>query len=283
MGKALSLLRRPAAKIWRERIRPWTRNFDGKPDFLIIGAQKAGTTWLSYLLTQQAALAKPKIKEVHYFNRHYDLGERWYRSNFPTSVDVALKARQTGQGRVLRYEATPDYLFHATAPERIAADLPGIKLVALVRDPVSRAVSAYNHMARHGLEARSLEDAILNEEAHLEAARRTSTTAYDHALVHHSYVARGRYFDQVERFLRRFPAGDLKVFVYEDLVADPESGLLQLSDFLGVPLPLPERTAPQNTGRYDPRIDPGVERHIRDETEGSSAALFAMLGQPRRW
>lgn len=276
-------LRGPLAKVWRERLRPWTRAFDGKPDFLILGAQKAGTTWLTFLLAQQTSMLRPKVKEIHYFNKFYGLGERWYRSNFATQADARARAAETGENRLLRYEATPDYLFDAEVPARIAADLPGIKLVVLVRDPVWRAVSAHRHMVRHGLETLTLQEAILGEEDRLEKACQASPQAYRHVLEYHTYVARGRYFEQIERYRRLFPAEDLHILVYEDFVADPQAGLAELSGFLGAPLRLPERTAAQNVGDYERRIDPAVEQHIRKSTEADTAALFKLLGRPCPW
>lgn len=277
------MIRQPAAKVWRERIRPFTGNFDGEPDFLVIGAQKASTTWLSHLFTQQPSLLKPKIKEIHYFNRHYDLGPRWYRSHFASSEQAEARALETGLTRLLRYEATPDYLFDAGAAARIAADLPKARLVVLVRDPVWRAVSGYNHMVRAGLEKRSLEAAILGEDEQLEQARRTSPEAYRHALEFHSYVARGLYFDQIQRYRSHFADRDIQVLVYEELIADPQAGLEQLATFLDVPLTLPARVTAQNVGRYERKVDPGIERYIRDATDADTTALFSALGRPRPW
>lgn len=283
MGILPPAIRAPAAKVWRERIRPLTRNFDGQPDVLVIGAQKAGTTWLTHLFTQQPSLLKPKVKEVHYFNRHYDLGPRWYRSNFATSDEAAARVRETGLSRPLRYEATPDYLFHADAPGRIAADLPDARLIVLVRDPVWRALSGYSHMVRAGLEGRSLEAAILGEEEELEAARRASPAKYSHILEYHSYVARGLYFEQIERYRTRFADKDIRVLVYEDVIARPEAGLAEIAEFLGVPLTMPERTTAQNVGSYERKVDSRIEQHIRNATDADTAALFNWLGRPRPW
>jgi hypothetical protein len=276
-------IRAPAAKVWRERIRPLTRNFDGQPDVLVIGAQKAGTTWLTHLFTQQPNLLKPKVKEVHYFNRHYDLGPRWYRSNFATSEEAAARVRETGVSRLLRYEATPDYLFHTDAPGRIAADLPNAKLIVLVRDPVWRALSGYSHMVRAGLEARSLEAAILGEDEELEQARRASPASHRHALEFHSYVARGHYFEQLERYRGRFADKDIRVLVYEEVINEPAAALANIAEFLDVPLTMPERTTAQNVGSYERKVDPKIEQHIRDATSADSAALFNWLGRPRPW
>src|SRR3569833_909351 len=103
----IASIKRAAARVWRERVRPWTRDFDSTPDFLIVGAQKSGTTWLSHLFGQQDFVLRPKVKEVHYFYRHYDLGPRWYRSNFVTSRQGRALQRMNDSPRLLRYEAAP--------------------------------------------------------------------------------------------------------------------------------------------------------------------------------
>ena len=91
------------------------------PDFLIIGAQKAGTTALYAYLRRHPQITGPSWKEVSFFDRHYARGEAWYRGNFPN----ALRARG------LVGEASPSYLFHPLAPERVAALVPEAKLIAL--------------------------------------------------------------------------------------------------------------------------------------------------------
>src|SRR5437899_5084217 len=101
------------------------------PDFLIIGAQKAGTTALYAYLRRHPNVTGPPWKEVSFFDRHYARGERWYRGNFP---NVLLT-----RGRLVG-EAGPSYLFHPLAPDRIAALVPRARLITLVRDPVDRAL-----------------------------------------------------------------------------------------------------------------------------------------------
>lgn len=260
-----------AKKLWRERVRPWLRPSDADPDFLILGAQKAGTTWLTFLLRQQATMLRPKIKEIHYFDSDYGLGRRWYRSNFKPLAETPAPSETAPVH--LRYEATPDYLFYPEVAERIARDLPDAKLVILLRDPVSRALSGYHHMVRHGLETRSFAEAVRGEDIR-----------YGPGGYHRSgYVARGRYAEQIARYRERFSDDQILILLFEDLVSDPQGQLDRLSEFLGAPLTLPERQEAQNTGDYAREMDAETEKYIRDQTDASSAEVFKLLGRERLW
>ncbi len=103
------------------------------PDFICIGAQRAGTTWLYQCLKEHPAVFVPEKKEVRFFNYQYSEGLDWYRSHF--------EGHQPGQ---ILGELTPDYHRQAEAIDRIAKDVPGVKLVYVLRDPVARAYSQYS-------------------------------------------------------------------------------------------------------------------------------------------
>src|SRR5436189_26280 len=121
------------------------------PDFLILGAQKAGTTALYAYLRWHPQVTGPSFKEVSFFDRHYARGERWYRAHLPV------------RRRAVVGEASPSYLFHPLAPERVARMLPEARLIALLRNPVDRAFSHYQHEVALGREQLSFEDALAGE------------------------------------------------------------------------------------------------------------------------
>ncbi len=100
-----------------------------KPDFLIIGTQRGGTTSLFSLLSAHPGIFMPEEKEVHYFDLNYEKGIDWYTAKFPAHP------RET---KVISGEASPYYLYHPHVPARVAKDLPEVKLIALLRDPVNR-------------------------------------------------------------------------------------------------------------------------------------------------
>ena len=125
------------------------------PDFLIAGAKRGGTTSLWKWLQQHPGVlpmfpAVQQIKSPHFFDIHWTRGERWYRSHFPTRAAVDRAAGRLGYRPVVG-EASPYYMFHPFAPERVAATAPDAKVIMLLRDPVDRAYS--NFRERRGSDA----------------------------------------------------------------------------------------------------------------------------------
>ncbi len=179
------------------------------PDFLILGAQKAGTTALYEYLRRHPGITGPRWKEVSYFDRHYARGRAWYRGNFPV--------RDGG----LVGEASPSYLFHPLAPERAAALVPGARLIAILRDPVERAYSHYQHELSFGREPLSFEEALEREEARMagELERMLADPGYfSHAWWNFTYRSRGLYAEQLERWRAVFGPDRLLVLANEELV-----------------------------------------------------------------
>lgn len=172
-------------------------------------------------------------KEVEYFTLHPDRSTAWYRSHFPLRVN----RRSTELG-----EATPNYLFHPYAPDRLAAAYPDAKLIVLVREPVSRAVSHYIAMAASGREPLTLVDAIRREleepgtPDEIISAGGPGLEKSLHRL--NSYVDRGFYAQQLDRWLEYFPRSAMFIGRSEDLFDRPQLFMEEVSQFLGVgPLP----------------------------------------------
>ena len=244
------------------------------PDFLVIGAQKAGTTALYAYLRWHPGITGPSWKEVSFFDRHWWRGEAWYRGQFP------LRA-----GERLVGEASPSYLFHPLAPERARSLVPEAKLVALLRDPVDRAYSQYQHEVALGREALSFEDALAAEDERLvgEVERLIADPrAFSRAWWDHTYTARGRYAEQLERWLEAFPSEQLLVVRTEDLGERPAETYASILAFLGAePHQLPDY----------PRVFDRDYEPMRAETRAALAATFAepnlrleaLLGRELRW
>ena len=163
------------------------------PGFLIVGAQRCGTTSMYRTLSQHPAVLKAVLhKGVHYFDMNYERGMSWYRAHFP------LQPRD--QPGPQAFESSPYYLFHPLAAERIARDLPGVRLLVLVRDPVERAYSAHAHETARGFETEPFERALELETTRLagEEERMAADPGYvSLSHQHHAYCARGRYAEQL--------------------------------------------------------------------------------------
>jgi len=204
---------------------------DGLVDFLIIGAEKSGTTWLAAMLRQHPGVFIPPEKELFYFNRQFFESPEHHNFNYDQPLSWYLKFfKDSGPGQ-LRGEASPAYLWDEAAPGRIRELAPQARLIAVLRDPVERAFSQYLYFVQRGyFEGTSFEQAL---------ERRPDLKS------------RGQYAVQLRRYLERFPAGQLCVLFYDDLRADGQSFLAGAQAFLGLPPHVPADIAVRQnvTGR----------------------------------
>ncbi|TMR21612.1 sulfotransferase domain-containing protein [Nonomuraea turkmeniaca] len=257
------------------------------PSFLIVGAQRCGTTSLYRALAHHPLLLKPVLhKGVHYFDVGYRRGISWYQGHFPLRVGAALLERRY-DGRALAFESSPYYLFHPLAGERIAADLPDVKLIVLVRDPVERACSAHAHELARGFEKEShFEYAVELEAGRLAEAEellRASPHTLHHSHRHHAYVARGRYADQLDRLEPLFGRDRILVLDSHRFFRDPGPVYDRVLEFLGVPH-LGYPVFEQHNGRALPRPVPrALGGALRERFEPYDARLVRWLGEEPSW
>ena len=177
------------------------------PDFLIIGAQKAGTSSLYAHLCAQQGVHRAMRKEVRFFDQEYARGVTWYRAFFPPRGTTGT--RLTG-------EATPNYFVHPMAPARVAETLPDVRLIAILRNPVERIVSNHRHEVTAG---------HISKKHHPFSAALNNNPAY---------IMQSRYTLHLKNWLEHFPSRQLKVFFFDDLRADPASFLHSLYEYLDV-------------------------------------------------
>jgi hypothetical protein len=257
-----------------------------RPTFLVIGTQKGGTTSLYTYLSRHPAILCARPKEVHYFNVHHSRGDRWYGSHFPLFTHaVAVRARVHVRPAV--GEVTPGYLFHPRAPERARAFAPDLKLIAVLRDPVDRAYSQYRMQVRgFGLEETgSFEEALELETAELPA--QLERAGADPSYVspdgfRRSYVARGLYAQQLERWLGLFPRDRLLVLASEDLRRDPRASMEIVADFLGVPRFDDATYGLRSVAEHEP-VPPALRERLAQAFEPHNRRLEELLGREFDW
>lgn len=181
------------------------------PNFLIIGATRSGTTWMDENLRIHRDIFMPTKKELHFFDRDYDKGLAFYENYFSAfSGEKAIG------------EATPAYLHclytNRDVPSLIHKHLPNVKLIVSLRNPVERAYSHFmNVQAKHD------HNAGISFEQKLQKLRGGA-----------ELIREGFYAEQLQRYYRLFPAENILVMLYDDLVADPHAFLRRLYEFLGV-------------------------------------------------
>jgi hypothetical protein len=256
------------------------------PSLLIVGAQRCGTTSMFHVLSQHPAVISPlfKKKELHYFDHEYSRGIRWYQGHFPTRARARVAARGAGIPPVA-LEGSPYYMFHPLAPSRIHQDLPGVRLLVLVRDPVERAYSQHAHQVGLGLESEPFERALELEDARIagEAERIVADPAYfsrNHWL--YAYRTRGHYVDQLEHLESIFGRERVLVIDSGDFFADPGPVYDQVLEFLGLPDCGRPAFTPQNARPRWPMpesVRARLEEHYRPHDE----RLAAWLGREPSW
>ncbi|WP_188111226.1 sulfotransferase family protein [Nocardioides antri] len=244
-------------------------------DIVICGAQKSGTTYLAELLASQPGFYEPPIKEVFFFNAHWQRGTAWYASHFQLQSSDALQI-----------DASPAYMIHPAVPARIREVNPEARLVFILRDPVARAYSHYQHNRRAGLEDLDFADALAAEEsriaADLEAMEADpDVVGVDFAL--YSYRTRGTYARYLRRFYEEFQPASILVLDSERVFNhDPtEMGLLEA--FVGRTIELDStKRLSTNAGKYA-REPSETDRELRAFYEPWDAELVELTGRQFSW
>ena len=190
----------------------------GLPDFLIVGGMRCGSTTLANILNSQSAIFLPETKEIHYFDqRNLDI------QSIQDYIDHFKMATQTQ----LIGEATPDYLTSSGCALRIQQQLPDVKLIMILRDPVRRAWSHYRFSVASGREIEPFDNALRLED------ERLAHPIHEHDIFF-SYQQRSRYIEHIRNYLNRFRADQLHIIILEELLADPQSIVTALFSFLDI-------------------------------------------------
>lgn len=250
------------------------------PDYLIIGAQKSGTTSLYSYLIQHPSILAAFHKEVHFFDLQYDKGVSWYRSHFPKISSLKKAGAIVG-------EASPYYLFHPHSARRIYDLIPHVKLILLLRNPSERAVSHYFHERRHGTESLSIQDAFNQEDIRIadELKRMVADPHYQSpAHQRYSYLRRGIYAGQIETYLEFFPAENMLILKAEDFFSNPAETVKKTYRFLAVDDSfVPSDLKARNIGQRKAHVDENVYQFLDDYYAEHNERLYKLLGKDLRW
>jgi hypothetical protein len=204
------------------------------PNFLFIGPDKAGSTWLFRALKKHKSVYLPYAKELFFFDRFYEKGWSWYFDFF----------KDAGTAHQIIGEICHDYLFSRPACERIARDIPSAKLMVCLREPSQRAFSSYLYMIKQGRVSTDFETALQQVDE----------------LIDHGYYAK-----HLEKYLQQFPREQIYVAIFDDLAVNPQQFFDDICKFLGIEqIPLPEDLKEKALTAAKPRsrILAGVARRI---------------------
>jgi hypothetical protein len=176
------------------------------PTFVIIGAQKCGTTALHSYLARHPQISMSRPKELDFFvaEKNWDKGLDWYGH------------RWNGPDKPIRGESSPNYTAYPNfqgVPERMVELLPDAKLIFMVRDPIARVRSSYIHAYSNAVEDRPMREAVLDPKR--------------------AYVWRSRYHEQLTKFLGLYPMERILLLEQDELLSDRKATLRRVFAFLG--------------------------------------------------
>jgi Sulfotransferase domain len=244
-----------------------------RPGYLIVGTKRGGSTSLASWVAEHPNVAplRKVTKGTHFFDVNYGRGRAWYFSCF----------ERADRGWTLTGEASPYYMYHPAAPQRIAATLPAVKLIAVLRDPIERLWSHYQYEVARGNECEPLESALRLEPQRLagEKERLLSDVSYPgFAFRHFGYLERGHYAEQLERIYKHFPHEQVHVIRSEDLFSDPHGELTRLWRFLGIADVELDDLPAQNQGAVRAEIEPAIREWLIDYYRPHNERLYEMTG-----
>ena len=265
------------------------------PEFLIIGVQKGGTSSLYKYLEEHPCVAPALVKEVHFFDNKtrdhkYGKGMPWYRSHFAYSAHRTYHNLVHHQ-QLITGEASPDYIFDPFAPKRVASLLPQAKLILMLRNPVDRTYSHYLHNVRAFWDPKreplSFEEAIAIEETRLKGEiekLQQDDSYFSYNYMHYTYLRRGIYADQLERWFEFFPREQILILKSEDFFADPGLIFKQVLEFLDLPtFELSEYISFNARTQNSLDIPPEIKAWLVDYFRPHNQRLYQLLGTNFDW
>jgi hypothetical protein len=258
--------------LWRRA----SQEFRQLPGVVIVGAQKAGTTQLYAHLVKHPRLFGAWKKEVDYFSKHSGRSIRWYRSHFPLRRSVAA-------ARGLSLDASPSYLPTPAALVKMQEVLPEARIIVILRDPVARAFSHYQHFKTRGLESCSFERAVAEdiEQNGLRAQFGQALRAGSPAML--GYVGRGYYALQLELLFWLYGRDRVLILDSAELFGDTNLVCQRVFEYLGLePFRIESRKI-YNRGYYKEQIDPIVADRLQQHFEPHDALLRELVGHTFRW
>lgn len=241
------------------------------PKFLIIGAAKAGTTSLYDYMTWHPRVLPAITKEVNYFGAP-ERGWEWYLSHFPR--------RPAWEDRFVTGEARVGNFDNWNVPELVKDRLPGVKLIAVLRNPADRAISHYYNDKNVGVERRSLEDAFEEELASFDRGHdgsQKSSSDYSH------YLRLGFYAEHLKRWTKVFPVKQFLIIISEDFYASPDREMRKVFKFIGLGEHNSVEYKATNIGRYDDQSRTATRARLVEFFHRHNEELYEYLGRRIDW
>jgi len=253
------------------------------PDFLIIGAQKSGTTSLYSYLVQHPGIIAAECKEVNYFGNPHNWfkGKLWYASHFGTKAYKYLMSKKLGYLPITG-EASPN-MHKPFCPKAVYEALPSVKLIAIFRNPVDRAFSQYQHNCRHGRETLSFEEAIAQSPLKLPPDVANDIWRYYNS-TSRSYIRRGLYAEQLQHWYQYYSKERIHIINSDDFFVNPRTELIKVLQFLDIPdFEFDVSRASKHAGNYKATMKDETREYLNSLFRPHNRKLFELIGRDFGW
>jgi hypothetical protein len=251
------------------------------PQFMIIGGQKCGSTSLFEYIIQHPNIQSPSQKEVHYFDANFNRNFGWYKAHFPTGIQKKIRKKE-----ILTGEATPYYMFHPLAAERIKKLYPNMKLLIILRNPIDRAWSQFQHNKRLLREELSFEEALKMEEIRMENELKILEKDPHYktfSLWFHSYLSMGRYYEQIKKWSKIFSKEQILIINSDELSKNTQEVMKTVFRFLNVHAYEIKNISKFNIGGYKENMSKKTREQLIDYFKIHNEDLEKYLSKELNW
>lgn len=254
------------------------------PDFIIIGFPKAGTTSLYHYLIQHPNVGASTEKELDFFNFSYWRGMSWYRTRFPTIFEKKKIEKITGTKFVVG-EASPLYVYHPLVPQRIKQNLPNVKLIVILRNPIDRAYSHHQQNLRRGWDTMKFEEAIHEDEKRFQYMNEKflhGLRNYEKFEMPAPVVSIGKYYKFLEKWMETFPKNQFLIIEDIDLEEKLDLTLKKIFNFLEIEEHKIKDIKKMNTGKYQ-KINEQTYENLKKMYKPYNEKLENLLKMKFNW
>ncbi|ACK69024.1 sulfotransferase [Gloeothece citriformis PCC 7424] len=258
------------------------------PDFLIIGTQKGGTTSLyNYLIEHPQIIGNKSWKEIRYYDlaENYNQGFSWYLGQFPSKLK---------KGNRLTFDASPSYLYFPNIPKLIQQDLGHIKMIAILRNPVDRAYSAWKMYSSFGTNPNVYQNIkkLADKRTFAQAIEQELTNTCQPGIYFYDYVNRGKYVEQIKNYYKYFEQNTLLILTFDELKQNVSLVMNKICEFLNIE-PYSQEALKQfksqkfNVGLKDQENfsseDEEYKQKLKTYFEPYNQKLYELLGYSCNW
>ena len=256
-----------------------------KPDFYIIGFAKCGTTSLFEYLISHPNIHPPKGKEIDFFDRLYSRGINWYKVGFPFTIQKFIE-KVFFRKKFLTGEATPRYIEHPHAINRIKQTTPNAKFIILLRNPIDRAFSQHNMNVKNDYEINNFNDALKEEPRRISNRIEKMTndiTYYSWNYDLYAYLEHGLYVDKIKRWMEVFPKEQFLIIQSEEFFKNPSKTYNDVLEFLGLKLFSLKKFEIKGKVNKNRTIDDDFRNELVDYFKPHNQKLYDFLGKSFDW